>query len=127
MKPQAWSRRDCLLAAGSLSLGSWPQFACAGGQLEEAFRGPLQVLEGDQIPLHQHRPEQPVGSHHEVTMVLGGGHARGGRQPAAAGMMLAAGAPQDPLAIAAFFITGLGVARDEHHAMGVFAMCKGDT
>lgn len=35
MKPLAWSRRDCLLAAGSMGLGSWPLFAQAGGQLEE--------------------------------------------------------------------------------------------
>lgn len=35
MKPMAWSRRDCLLGAASLGLGTLPTWSHAGGQLEE--------------------------------------------------------------------------------------------
>lgn len=54
MKPQAWSRRECLLAAGSLGLGSLPGFAHAGGQLEEpladSVRGALSAAIANSAP-----------------------------------------------------------------------------
>jgi soluble lytic murein transglycosylase-like protein len=54
MKPQAWSRRDCLLAAGSLGLASLPGVAHAGGQLEEpladSVRGALSAAIANSAP-----------------------------------------------------------------------------
>jgi soluble lytic murein transglycosylase-like protein len=54
MKPQAWSRRDCLLAAGSLGLGPLPGFVHAGGQLEEpladSVRGALSAAIANSAP-----------------------------------------------------------------------------
>ncbi len=55
MKPQAWSRRDCLLgAAASLGLGSLPTWAHAGGQLEEpladSVRGALSAAIANSAP-----------------------------------------------------------------------------
>jgi soluble lytic murein transglycosylase-like protein len=54
MKPQAWSRRDCLLAAGSLGVASLPGLAHAGGQLEEpladSVRGALSAAIANSAP-----------------------------------------------------------------------------
>jgi hypothetical protein len=54
MKPQAWSRRDCLLAAGSLGLASLPGLVHAGGQLEEpladSVRGALSAAIANSAP-----------------------------------------------------------------------------
>ncbi|WP_300649684.1 lytic transglycosylase domain-containing protein [Hydrogenophaga sp.] len=55
MKPQAWSRRDCLLGAvASLGLGSLPTWAHAGGQLEEpladSVRGALSAAIANSAP-----------------------------------------------------------------------------
>jgi soluble lytic murein transglycosylase-like protein len=54
MKPTAWSRRDCLLAAGSLGLGCLPVAAHAGGQLEEpladSVRGALSAAIANSAP-----------------------------------------------------------------------------
>lgn len=54
MKPQAWSRRECLLAAGSLGLASLPGLAHAGGQLEEpladSVRGALSAAIANSAP-----------------------------------------------------------------------------
>lgn len=54
MKPLAWSRRDCLLAAGSLGLGSLPNLVQAGGQLEEpladSVRGALTAAISNSAP-----------------------------------------------------------------------------
>ncbi|MFN7121419.1 MAG: lytic transglycosylase domain-containing protein [Hydrogenophaga sp.] len=54
MKPVAWSRRDCLLGAASLGLGSLPTWAHAGGQLEEpladSVRGALSAAIANSAP-----------------------------------------------------------------------------
>jgi soluble lytic murein transglycosylase-like protein len=54
MKPQVWSRRDCLLAAGSLGLASLPGLVHAGGQLEEpladSVRGALSAAIANSAP-----------------------------------------------------------------------------
>jgi soluble lytic murein transglycosylase-like protein len=54
MKPLAWSRRDCLLGAASLGLGSLPRWAHAGGQLEEpladSVRGALSAAIANSAP-----------------------------------------------------------------------------
>ena len=54
MKPMAWSRRDCLLGAASLGLGSWSNWAHAGGQLEEpladSVRGALSAAIANSAP-----------------------------------------------------------------------------
>ncbi|WP_137917860.1 lytic transglycosylase domain-containing protein [Hydrogenophaga sp. 2FB] len=54
MRPTAWSRRDCLLAAGTLGLGCWPPMAHAGGQLEEpladSVRGALSAAIANSAP-----------------------------------------------------------------------------
>ncbi|PZO15292.1 MAG: lytic transglycosylase [Burkholderiales bacterium] len=54
MKPLAWSRRDCLLGAASLGLGSWPTWVHAGGQLEEpladSVRGALSAAIANSAP-----------------------------------------------------------------------------
>jgi soluble lytic murein transglycosylase-like protein len=54
MKPVAWSRRDCLLGAASLGLGSLPIWAHAGGQLEEpladSVRGALSAAIANSAP-----------------------------------------------------------------------------
>ncbi|WP_066268309.1 lytic transglycosylase domain-containing protein [Hydrogenophaga palleronii] len=54
MSLQAWSRRDCLLAAGSLGLGALPGLAHAGGQLEEpladSVRGALSAAIANSAP-----------------------------------------------------------------------------
>jgi soluble lytic murein transglycosylase-like protein len=54
MKPQAWSRRDCLRIAGSLGLTSVPGFSHAGGQLEEpladSVRGALSAAIANSAP-----------------------------------------------------------------------------
>lgn len=54
MKPLAWSRRECLLGAASLGLGSLPLWAHAGGQLEEpladSVRGALSAAIANSAP-----------------------------------------------------------------------------
>jgi soluble lytic murein transglycosylase-like protein len=54
MKHLAWSRRDCLLGAASLGLGSLPTWAHAGGQLEEpladSVRGALSAAIANSAP-----------------------------------------------------------------------------
>ncbi len=54
MKPPAWSRRDCLLGAASLGLGTWSGWAHAGGQLEEpladSVRGALSAAIANSAP-----------------------------------------------------------------------------
>lgn len=54
MKPLAWSRRDCLLGAVSMGLGSLPTWAYAGGQLEEpladSVRGALSAAIANSAP-----------------------------------------------------------------------------
>ncbi len=54
MKPSGWSRRECLLAAGSLGLGSLPLTAHAGGQVEEpladSVRGALSAAIANSAP-----------------------------------------------------------------------------
>jgi soluble lytic murein transglycosylase-like protein len=54
MKPMAWSRRDCLLGAASLGLGTWPTWSHAGGQLEEpladSVRGALSAAIANSAP-----------------------------------------------------------------------------
>ena len=54
MKPVAWSRRDCLLGAAALGLGTWPTWAHAGGQLEEpladSVRGALSAAIANSAP-----------------------------------------------------------------------------
>ncbi|AOF84383.1 transglycosylase SLT domain protein [Hydrogenophaga sp. RAC07] len=54
MKPMAWSRRDCLLGAASLGLGTWPTWGHAGGQLEEpladSVRGALSAAIANSAP-----------------------------------------------------------------------------
>ena len=54
MKPRPWSRRDCLLGVASLGLGAWPNWACAGGQLEEpladSVRGALSAAIANSAP-----------------------------------------------------------------------------
>ena len=54
MKPLAWSRRDCLLGAASLGLGSLPTWTLAGGQLEEpladSVRGALSAAVANSAP-----------------------------------------------------------------------------
>lgn len=54
MMPLAWSRRDCLLAAGALGLGSLSHLAQAGGQLEEpladSVRGALSAAISNSAP-----------------------------------------------------------------------------
>jgi soluble lytic murein transglycosylase-like protein len=54
MKPQVWSRRECLLGAASLGLGSLPTWAHAGGQLEEpladSVRGALSAAIANSAP-----------------------------------------------------------------------------
>ncbi|MGQ3114416.1 MAG: lytic transglycosylase domain-containing protein [Hydrogenophaga sp.] len=54
MKPLVWSRRDCLLAAGALGLGSLSPVAHAGGQLEEpladSVRGALSAAIANSAP-----------------------------------------------------------------------------
>nr|WP_172823166.1 lytic transglycosylase domain-containing protein [Hydrogenophaga sp. RAC07] len=50
----AWSRRDCLLGAASLGLGTWPTWGHAGGQLEEpladSVRGALSAAIANSAP-----------------------------------------------------------------------------
>jgi len=54
MKPLAWSRRDCLLGAAALGLGTWPTWVHAGGQLEEpladSVRGALSAAIANSAP-----------------------------------------------------------------------------
>jgi soluble lytic murein transglycosylase-like protein len=54
MKPLAWSRRECLLGAASLGLGSMPMWVHAGGQLEEpladSVRGALSAAIANSAP-----------------------------------------------------------------------------
>ena len=54
MSSPAWSRRDCLLAAGSLGLGTLPRMVQAGGQLEEpladSVRGALSAAIANSAP-----------------------------------------------------------------------------
>ena len=54
MKSLAWSRRDCLLGAASLGLGTLPTWAHAGGQLEEpladSVRGALSAAIANSAP-----------------------------------------------------------------------------
>jgi soluble lytic murein transglycosylase-like protein len=54
MKHLAWSRRDCLLGAASLGLGTLPTWAHAGGQLEEpladSVRGALSAAIANSAP-----------------------------------------------------------------------------
>lgn len=54
MSSLAWSRRDCLLAAGSLGLGTLPRMVHAGGQLEEpladSVRGALSAAIANSAP-----------------------------------------------------------------------------
>ncbi|MDO9434777.1 lytic transglycosylase domain-containing protein [Hydrogenophaga sp.] len=54
MKPMVWSRRDCLLAAGSVGLVGFPVVAHAGGQLEEpladSVRGALSAAIANSAP-----------------------------------------------------------------------------
>jgi soluble lytic murein transglycosylase-like protein len=54
MKPLVWSRRECLLGAASLGLGSLPNWAHAGGQLEEpladSVRGALSAAIANSAP-----------------------------------------------------------------------------
>ncbi len=54
MKVLTWSRRDCLLGAASLGLGCLPQWAHAGGQLEEpladSVRGALSAAIANSAP-----------------------------------------------------------------------------
>ncbi|MDZ4101685.1 MAG: lytic transglycosylase domain-containing protein [Hydrogenophaga sp.] len=54
MKPLVWSRRECLLGAASLGLGSLPTWAHAGGQLEEpladSVRGALSAAIANSAP-----------------------------------------------------------------------------
>ena len=54
MKPSGWSRRECLLAAGSFGLSGLPVAAHAGGQLEEpladSVRGALSAAVANSAP-----------------------------------------------------------------------------
>ncbi|MCV0440003.1 MAG: transglycosylase SLT domain-containing protein [Hydrogenophaga sp.] len=54
MKPLAWSRRDCLLAAGAVGLSGLPIPSRAGGQLEEpladSVRGALSAAIANSAP-----------------------------------------------------------------------------
>ena len=54
MKPSGWSRRECLLAAGSFGLSGLPVTAHAGGQLEEpladSVRGALSAAIANSAP-----------------------------------------------------------------------------
>jgi soluble lytic murein transglycosylase-like protein len=54
MKPLAWTRRDCMLGAASLGLGSLPTWGHAGGQLEEpladSVRGALSAAIANSAP-----------------------------------------------------------------------------